>query len=158
MKLITNFCILYLLFPTVTSPLPDQGPAADGEEWDSEAFWQVATVVEVADFLEAGADINSRNKDGFTPLHLAAKSNDNHAVITALVETGADMNSRDQGGNTSLHRAAMLNEPAVITALVEAGANPKVKNYDNRIAWDYAIKNKALKGTDASWRLLLKGK
>ena len=109
MKLITNFCILFLQFPTVTSPLAGQGPAMDGEEWDTEQFWQAATVEAVADYLEAGADINSRNKDGFTPLHLAAQSNPNPAVITALSKAGADINSRDNGRDIPL-RGSVSNE------------------------------------------------
>ena len=160
MKLITNFCILYLLFPAVASPLPDPSPALEGEEWDKAAFWEAATVEAVADCLEAGTDINLRNKDGFSLLHLAARSNDNPAVITALSKAGADINSRDQGNNiplrgggsnknsaspqfpvfsntdlsdlgrdTPLHLAAQSNpNPAVITALMEAGADINLRS------------------------------
>ena len=48
--------------------------------------------------LEAGADPNARNRWGMTPLHEAARINDNPAIFKALLDAGADPKARDEGG------------------------------------------------------------
>ena len=46
--------------------------------------------------MDAGADLEERDKGGLTPLHWAAGSNENPAVITALVDAGADLEERSK--------------------------------------------------------------
>ena len=50
----------------------------------------------ISALLESGADINSRDENGFTRLHIAASNNPAPAMISALLEAGADINSRDE--------------------------------------------------------------
>ena len=74
--------------------------------------------------LDAGADLEARNKNGRTPLHWAAAVSVSPAIITMLAEVGADLEAWDQGGRTPLHLAAgQSRTPAVITALLDAGAD-----------------------------------
>ena len=57
---------------------------------------------------------------------------------------------------TPLHAAAMSNaNPAVITALLDAGADPKARSFvdGKKTPWDYAKGREPLKGSDAYWRL-----
>ena len=71
--------------------------------------------------LEEGANIESRNIDGFSPLDwAAAKSNEN--IVRALVELGADLRSRN-GGGTPLHWAAIEGKEDNVRALVNLGAD-----------------------------------
>jgi len=73
---------------------------------------------------ETGAkDINARQENGATPLHLAAIAGDNKELIEILLQLGASVNTADDKGATPLHYAAMWNEnPDVMVALVEGGA------------------------------------
>ena len=108
---------------TKAQPEPDCG------QWNTRKYFQKATVESVTACLAAGADPMARDDDEETPLHKAAKSNGNPAVIETLLKAGANPNARDQYKNTPLHRAAMFNENlAVIKALIKAGANLKARD------------------------------
>jgi ankyrin repeat protein len=50
-------------------------------------------------FLERGAVIGARNKDGRTPLHWAAQ-NGEKKVVQLFLEHGADVNARNESGKT----------------------------------------------------------
>ena len=63
------------------------------------------------------------------------------------------MNARDRDGDTPLHNAARFNDnPAVITALLDAGADAAARDDEGKIPWDYVKERDALRGADA-WRL-----
>ncbi len=98
--------------------------------------------------LAAGADINSRNARGETPLYRSLE-NGRPAITEALVEAGADVNLSDDYGRTPLYRAVLnryieANETpvyggvlgrniVVIRLLLRAGADPNLptKKYNN---------------------------
>lgn len=54
--------------------------------------------------LAEGADVNARNKDGFTLLHVAA-SQGHRDVVELLLAKGADLNAKDNNGFTPLDGA-----------------------------------------------------
>ena len=109
---------------------------------------------DMTDYLQSGADPKARDEGGRTPLHRAAESNENPAVIEALLDAGADLKARDKDGVTPLHVAAGLNKsPAIITALLDAGADLKARDKDGETPWDRVKDRKPLKGSDAYYRL-----
>ncbi|MFA6527391.1 MAG: ankyrin repeat domain-containing protein [Candidatus Babeliales bacterium] len=73
-------------------------------------------------------DINAKDEDGLTALHLATIYQ-SLAVIECLVVKGnADVNIPDVNGNTVLHLAVRENYVDIIKFLLAHGANVKAKN------------------------------
>ncbi|MBC6444992.1 MAG: ankyrin repeat domain-containing protein [Alphaproteobacteria bacterium GM202ARS2] len=54
-------------------------------------FMTRATPEDIQAELDAGADVNQRDKYGATSLHYAVLFNKKHAVINMLIEAGADI-------------------------------------------------------------------
>lgn len=67
-------------------------------------------------------DINSRTKDGATPLLLAI-SLEQFEIAKLLIKYHADVNQADDEGLTPLHLAAQFGKLDFVAALVESGAN-----------------------------------
>ena len=99
------------------------------EQWNTREYFLTATVEEVTSCLAAGGDIEAQTENGRMPLHYAAWSSKNPAVVKTLLEAGAKLGARSKNGNTPLILAAWGNgNPAVIEALLAAGADPRVRN------------------------------
>ncbi len=94
----------YLLLAGCVLALANQGLAQGCERWNTRQFFKSATVREVVDCLEAGADVNAQ-VEGRTPLHWTVTHDADFRVIRILVEAGADVNARTGAGYTPLHFA-----------------------------------------------------
>lgn len=66
---------------------------------------------------------------------------------------GADLNAADENGIPPLLWAAGQGGPEVVTLLLDAGADPGLRDKEGRRALEHARGNKGLKGTDALARL-----
>ena len=51
--------------------------------------------------LDAGANLEARNEDGYTPLMWAARFNKNAAVVQALIDAGADATATKEDGENA---------------------------------------------------------
>eukprot|EP00731_Ephydatia_muelleri_P014725 Em0008g445a len=103
-----------LLAPSIltTLPVPSTG----------DYFLIYCTRVEdtVVALLERGADINTRDKDGQTALHISSKNGHTDTVV-ALLERGADINARDQMHRTPLDLARQHGHGTVVEVLESIG-------------------------------------
>ncbi|KAK9283567.1 hypothetical protein L1049_011815 [Liquidambar formosana] len=85
-----------------------------------------------------GGPLDSRDKEGRTPLHLAA-SKGSVRCGRLLLEAGADKDARSRDGRTALYRAAANGDRRMVELLVEMGADPTICTADRgRSAVDVA--------------------
>jgi ankyrin repeat protein len=86
--------------------------------------------------IDKGADVN---KPGWTALHYAA-THGHLAVMTLLLDKHAYIDAASPNGTTPLMMAAGYGTPAAVTLLLEAGADPLLKNDQGLSAIDFAYR------------------
>ena len=82
--------------------------AAGSTSAQTTAFFELVrkgTPQEVRAAISKGADVNTRDNDGWTPLMAAADYNPNPEVITMLLQAGANGKEKDRSGKTALDYA-----------------------------------------------------
>jgi ankyrin repeat protein len=92
--------------------------------------------------LKHEADPNARNATTQTTPIFSALRGGRDAQFAALVAAGADPDAVDRAGNTALHQAAKYNDPKHALALLEAGADPAVKNVQGVTFQRYLFKTR----------------
>jgi len=88
----------------------------------------------VKQLVERGADVN---KPGWAPLHYAA-THGHVAVMYLLLERSAYIDAVSPNGTTPLMMAAFYGTPSAVKLLLEAGADPLLKNQQELSAIDFA--------------------
>ena len=86
---------------------------------------------EIKRLIEAGADVNAKNSDGWFPLDLAY-GGDSIVLAELLISAGAKVNMKDKMGWTLLHWAVQDRELEFAKLLVSAGANVNTKSKDSQ--------------------------
>lgn len=84
--------------------------------------------------IRKGANVN---KTGWTPLHYAA-THGHLAVIDLLLENYAYIDAASPNGSTPLMMAASYGTPEAVKLLLQAGADPMLKNNLGLTAIDFA--------------------
>ena len=133
-------------------------------------WWKIATVEDVKTEIANGADVNAKDKDGWTALTIAARMNknpefiknlidagadvnnsfidvveavQNSEVIRVMLNAGADVNAKDELGFTALISAVSNNgNPEIIQMLINAGADVNAKSFGWTVLM-YAVINNA---------------
>ena len=90
--------------------------------------------------IAKGADVN---KTGWTPLHYAA-TRGHLTVISLLLDNYAYIDANSPNNTTPLMMAAFYGTPSAVKLLLEAGADPLLKNHQGLSAIDFAQRNNRL--------------
>ncbi|MDR2653139.1 MAG: ankyrin repeat domain-containing protein [Prevotellaceae bacterium] len=94
--------------------------------------------------LANGADVNSRDEKGRTPLMWVSSRNDDNKLINdnklikILLEKGADINAKDIDGKAALMYASVSGRVETVKMLIEAGADINTKDKEGRTALIHA--------------------
>ncbi|XP_070620138.1 B-cell lymphoma 3 protein [Erythrolamprus reginae] len=79
-------------------------------------------------------DLEARNFEGFTPLHLAVASS-HHDIVLALLDHGADVDAVDiKSGRSPLLHAVENNNLDMVELLLQHGANVNAQSYGGNTA------------------------
>ncbi|KJH41111.1 ankyrin repeat protein [Dictyocaulus viviparus] len=86
----------------------------------------------------AEMELDALNEEGFSPLHLAVRSNNTEiltrqfrlklSLIEMLLEAGAYINSFDRTGRSVLLHAVNMNDVEIVQLLIDKGADPNVED------------------------------
>lgn len=94
-------------------------------------------------FINYGSNVNAKNKDGKTPLHIICElpiNDHTEKIIKLLINSGANVNSIDIRGNTVLHELAQHNNNSELISYISSlDAIVNNKNNDGDIALHIAI-------------------
>lgn len=83
----------------------------------------------VADVLltQPNIDLKAENPEGM-PALMVAVWHQNETAVQTILKLGADVNHQDKDGDAAVHGAALYGNVKILRLLLDAGANPDVKN------------------------------
>ena len=89
--------------------------------------------------LTRGADPEIKDNDGLRPLHTAAWAafSGDVKMVEVLLAKGVEIDPQNNSGNTPLHLAATVSYECT-EVLLNAGANPLIRNENNQNALEYS--------------------
>ena len=119
----------------LSPPAVSQGDCA---LWATEWFIQIAKPSDVTRCLQAGADLEGKDRTGRTTLHQAARVG-SAKLAAALLNAGADPNARDIICTTPLHYAAGHWNAEVGLVLLAGGADPMARNDEGKLPFDSVL-------------------
>lgn len=82
---------------------------------------KLGNLPKVKRLLDAGAEVNFKNKDGITAL-MVASARGHTEIVQALLAKGAEVNTQDKDGVTALMYANTVDHREVKELLIKAGA------------------------------------
>ena len=139
---LTALTALGVATPALASLNADVNSAAAGGDYNG-----------VMTALQLGADPNTRDRVGRTPLGWAARGGYTR-VAAYLLDHGAAINALDGEGYTPLMWAARAGQFETVALLVSRGANPVVRNWQGQDALGLAHASREWRSEDMIFRYL----
>jgi ankyrin repeat protein len=133
---IVIFLLALLIVPTalvLTSRAEETKTGSKGGENADKSLYEAAEagdIEQVKLLISKGADVNAKNRIGYTPLHHAA-SGGHSDVVKLLLDCGADINAKGTNQRTPLHYAAEYGDEKTIELLLSKGADINAKDSRN---------------------------
>ncbi|HEX6384321.1 MAG TPA: sigma-70 family RNA polymerase sigma factor [Anaerolineae bacterium] len=129
--------------PELLTTKTEWGVASDGWYWPLGTLaphWAASTgnIPLLALLVEHGADVNSQDQGGATPLKRAAHMGQTEAVRW-LLDNGANPDVAAANGQTALHTAVIRNRPPIVDLLLAHGAETTLQDSQGRTPLDWAI-------------------
>ena len=88
--------------------------------------------------IAQGADLNAKDQNGHTPLHLTIMNREAGQARWVLITQGADVNVKTNDGRTPLMMAAIRGHEYLVEVLLANGANINARDNNNRTALSLA--------------------
>ncbi|TWH76281.1 rhodanese-related sulfurtransferase [Azomonas agilis] len=98
----------------------------------------------VQELLALGVNVHARNDDGNNALWLACVPRD-AGIVQDLIAAGIDLNNSNDAGSTALMYTASSDRPELLKVLLDAGADPQIRNFDDMRAVELASSITCLK-------------
>lgn len=95
-------------------------------------------IEKVKTLLYLGADPNTCDEKGVTPLMFAVQSG-NAELVELLIDNGANVNAFPANGNTALHAAVIAANDTIAELLIKKGADVNAKNVKGLTPLHYAV-------------------
>ncbi|MDQ7014626.1 MAG: ankyrin repeat domain-containing protein [Planctomycetota bacterium] len=106
----------------------------DDAESEIQRAARAGSASDLLKLLESGADPDTRDDDGWTPLHWAAGMEGDGPRTRVLLDAGANPNAVTDGGFTPVMAATQTGDLARVRMLLDAGADPNAVDKNGRSA------------------------
>lgn len=85
--------------------------------------------------LKKGANVHAKDNSGQTALHINLNGGGWLRMPQLLIDYGADVHAKDDFGRTALYLAVFYNLLDIVPILMDHGAKPDVKTYNENLYW-----------------------
>jgi ankyrin repeat protein len=109
------------------------------------AFYNNSTLTDIQQILDRGANIELRDLNGRTLLHIAIEENADFEIFSYLIESGANTNAQDMLGNTPLMFAVESAAVDKVNLLLQYNVDVSISNNEEETALYLASKSKDTK-------------
>ena len=97
------------------------------------------SIIDINTLLDKDVNIDTRNTDLATPLHVAVQSN-MIELVELLVERGASLTAKSMHGATPLHNACRKGSGRIVAYLIREGSDKDALTHDGNTPLHHAVR------------------